>query len=120
MHFNANFKNFTEQLGLRGRQEHYDVYVEDLIIRQQEDGTNVVQFREDPTKTRKGGLTIKRRKTPQVMYSTNGGKTDPVWLFKLWLSKRPKGMKDTGSLYLSIIYRPKSTDVWYTKIQHVI
>lgn len=114
---NANFKNLTEQLGLRGRQEHYDAYVEDLVVRQQEDGTEVVEFRESPTKTRSGGLTIRRRTTPQVMFSTDGGKTDPVRLFKLWLSKRPEGMKDTGPLYLSIINRPKSPDVWYTKVR---
>ena len=41
---NVNFKNLTEQLGLRGRQEHYDAYVEDLVIRQQEDDTEVVEF----------------------------------------------------------------------------
>ena len=82
---NVNFKNLTEQLGLRGRQEHYDAYVEDLVIRQQEDGTEVVEFREGPTKTRSGGLSIRRRTTPQVMYSTDGGKNDPVRLFKLHL-----------------------------------
>ena len=38
-------------------------------------------------------------------------------LFKLWLSKRPEGMKNTGPLYLSIINRPKSADVWYTKVR---
>ena len=113
---NANFKNLTEQLGLQGRQEHCDAYVDDLIIRQQEDGTKVVEFREGPTKTRSGGLTIRRR-TPQVMYTTDGGKTDPVRFFKLWLSKRPEGIEDTGPLYLSIINRPKSTNVWYTKIR---
>ena len=112
---NVNFKNLTEQLGLRGRQEHYDVYAEDLVIRQQEDGTEVVEFREGPTKTRSGGLSIRRRTTPQVMYSTDGGKSDPVRLFKLWL--RPEGMKDTGPLYLSVINRPQSPDVWYTKIR---
>ena len=42
---NVNFKNLTEQLGFRGRQEHYDAYVEDVIIRQREDGTEVVEFR---------------------------------------------------------------------------
>ena len=114
---NVNFKNLTEQLGFRGRQEHYDAYVEDLVIRQQEDGSEVVEFHEGPTKTRSGGLSIRRRTTPQVMHSTDGGKNDPVRLFKLWLSKRPEGMKDTGPLYLSIINRPKSPDVWYTKIR---
>ena len=114
---NVNFKNLTEQLGFRGRQEHYDAYVEDVIIRQREDGTEVVEFREGPTKTRSGGLTIRRRTTPQAMFSTDGGKSDPVRLFKLWLSKRPEGMKNTGPLYLSIINRPKSADVWYTKVR---
>jgi len=87
------------------------------VIRQQEDGTEVVEFLEAPTKTRSGGLSIRRKTTPQVMYSTDGGKTDPVRLFKLWLSKRPEGMKDTGPVYLCVINRPQSTDVWYTKIR---
>ena len=51
------------------------------------------------------------------MYSTDGGKSDPVRLFKLWLSQRLEGMKDTGPLYLSVINRPQSPDVWYTKIR---
>ena len=112
---NVNFKNLTEQLGFRGRQEHYDAYVEDVIIRQPEDGTEVVEFREGPTKIRSAGLTIRRRETPQATFSTDGGKSDPVRLFKLWLSEGPEGMKNTGPLYLSIINRPKSADVWYTK-----
>ena len=114
---NVNFKNLTEQLGFRGRQEHYGKYVKDLVIREQEDGTEVVEFHEGPTKTRSGGLTIRQRTTPQVMHSTDGGKADPVRLFKLWLSKRPEGMKNTGPLYLSVINRPKSTEVWYSKIR---
>ena len=76
--------------------------MEDVIIRQREDGTEVVEFREGLTKTRSGGLTIRRRTTPQAMFSTDGGKGDPVRLFKLWLPKRPEGMKNTGPLYLSI------------------
>ena len=79
-----------------------DAYVEDFIIRQQEEGREVVQFQEGPTKTRSGGITILRRTTLQTMYSTNGGKTDQVHLFKLWLSKRPDGMKDNGPLCLSV------------------
>ena len=51
------------------------------------------------------------------MYSTDGGEQDPVRLFKLWLSKRPAGMEDKGPLYLGIIERPKSSDIWYTKIR---
>ena len=114
---NTNFKNLTEQLGLRGRQEHYDSYVEDFIIRQQQDAGEIVEFREGPTRTRSGGLRIRRRSTLQLMFSTDGGERDPVRLFKLWLSKRPEGMKDNGPLYLSIIHRPKSSEVWYTKVR---
>ena len=75
---------------------------------------------EVPTKTRSGGLTIRRRTTPQTMFSTDGRKSDPVRPFKLRLSKRPEGMKNTGPLYLSIfiiINRPKSADVWYTNVR---
>ena len=39
---NVNFKNLTQQLRFRGRQEHYDAYVKDVIIRQRKDGTEVV------------------------------------------------------------------------------
>ena len=114
---NVNFKNLAERLGFRGRQEPYDAHVEDVIIRQQQDGTKVVEFREGPTKKRSGGLTIRRRTTPQAIFSTDGGKSVPVRLFKFWLSKRPEGMKNTGPLYLSIINRRKSADVWYTKVR---
>ena len=114
---NINFKNLSEQLGFRGRQEHYDSYVEDFVVRPQQDGSEAVEFREGPTKTRSGGLRIRRRSTPQLMFSTDGSDKDPVRLFKLWLSKRPEGMKDNGPLYLSIINRPKSSEVWYTKVR---
>ena len=113
----VNFKNLTEQLGFRARQKHYGAYVEDLVISEQEDGTEVVEFCEGQTKTRSGGLTIRRRTTPQVMHSTDRGKADPVRLFKLWLLKRPEGMKNTGPLYLSVINRPKSKECWYSKIR---
>jgi hypothetical protein len=114
---NVNFKNLTEQRGLRGRQEHYDSYVEDFLIRRQEDRGELVDYRENPTKTRTGDLRIKRRSTPQMMFSTDGGERDPVRLFKLWLSKRPDGMKDNGPLYLTIINHPKSADVWYARVR---
>lgn len=48
---NTNFKNLTEQLGLRGRQEHHDAYVEDFVVRNHEDGSVSVEFEENPTKT---------------------------------------------------------------------
>ena len=113
----TNFKILTEQMGLRGRQDHYDAYVEDFTVISHQDGSESVEFDENPTKTRSGGLRIHRRKTPQVMYSTDGGERDPICLFKRWLSKRPKGMEDNGPLYLSIINRPKSSDICIAKFE---
>ena len=114
---NANFKCLSEQMGLRGRQDHYDAYVEDFILRKHDDGSESIVFNENPTKTRSGGLRVARRSTKQVMWSTDDGPRDPVRLFKLWLSKRPQPMRNQGPLYLTIIQRPKDIDVWYTKIR---
>ena len=72
-------------------------------------------FLEGPTKTWSNGLTIRWR-TPQVMFSMDGGKSDPAQLFKL-LSKQPERMKSTRPLYVSIINSLKSADVWYTKVR---
>ena len=59
---NTNFKNLTEQFDLRGSQEHYDSYVQDFIVRQKVDGTDVVEFPDDLTKTQSGGLRIRQLK----------------------------------------------------------
>ena len=81
---NANFKNLSEHLGFRGRQDHYDAYVQDFEVMwiQLEGGemAKCVRFNENPTKTRTGGLTVKHRKTPQEMWATDGGPKDPVIL----------------------------------------
>ena len=111
---NINYKNLSETMGFRGRQDHYDAYVEDFTISQMADGSKVVEFRENPTKTRQGGLRNATRRSPQQMWSTDGGERDPVKLFEEWLEHRPEALKKTGSLYLSIIPRPTS-HVWYMK-----
>ena len=51
---NVNFKNLSETMGFRGRQDHYDAYVEDFSIFQ--NGSKVVEFKGNSTKTRQGGL----------------------------------------------------------------
>ncbi|XP_028407312.1 uncharacterized protein KIAA1958-like [Dendronephthya gigantea] len=58
---NANFKCLSEQMGLRGRQDHYDAYVEDFTIRRHDDGSESIVFNENPTKTRSGGLRVAKR-----------------------------------------------------------
>ena len=110
----VNFKNLSETMGFRGRQDHYDAYVEDFSIFQMADGIKVVEFKENPTKTRQGGLRNPTRRSPQQMWSTDGGERDPVKLFEEWLAHRPDALKKSGPLYLSIIPRPIS-NTWYSK-----
>ena len=43
-------------MDFRGRQDHYDTYVEDFSIFQMADGSKVVEFEENPIKTRQGVL----------------------------------------------------------------
>ena len=45
--------------GLRGRQEHHDMMVEDFSIGKDDDGVEFNTFSEGPTKTRQGGLRVK-------------------------------------------------------------
>ena len=111
---NVNFKNLSETMGFRGRQDHYDAYVEDFSISQMADGIKVVEFKENPTKTRQGGLRNPTRRSPQQMWSTDGGERDPVKLFEEWLEHRPDALKKSGPLYLTIIPRPTS-NTWYSK-----
>ena len=99
---NVNFKNLTEIMGMRGRQDHYDAYVEDFSISCQADESKVVEFKENPTKTRQGRLRNPTRHSPQQMWSTDGGERDPVRLFEEWLSHRPEALKNPGPLYLTI------------------
>ena len=115
---NVNFKNLSEHFGFRGRQDHYDAYVQDFEVAwiqiQGRELAKCVRFNENPTKTRSGGLSAKHRKTPQEMWATDGGPRDPVQLFEEFLRRRPLEMRTSGPLYLAIIQRPK-TEVWYAK-----
>ena len=105
----------TMHFGLRGRQEHHDMMVEDFSIGKDDDGVEFITFSEGPTKTRQGGLRVKPRlaNTPK-MFAT-GEKRCPVVLFKQYPEKRPVGMKKTGPFYLAVIDKPHTSAVWYKK-----
>ena len=101
-------------MGFRWRQDHYDAYVEDFSIFQMSDGSKVVEFKENPTKTRQGGLRNPTGRSPQQMWSTDGVERDPVKFLEEWLEHRPDVLKKSGPLYLTIIPRPTS-NTWYSK-----
>lgn len=102
----------TQQMGLRGRQEHALADIDDFVFGKDENGVEYIQFNDlKPTKTRQGGLRMKRRSQLPKMFATNDSKC-PVSVFKAYLSHRPAKMKNSGPLYLAVIPKPK-TDVWY-------
>ena len=49
----------TQHFGLRGRQEHHSMAVEDFSVCSDDDGVEYVTFKENPTNTRQGGLNTK-------------------------------------------------------------
>lgn len=103
----------TQHFGLRGRQEHHSMEVEDFSFCVDDSGTEYVTFKENPTKTRQGGLNTKHRSVLPKMFAT-GGQRCPVELLKQYLSRRPQELRDKGPFYLAIIENPK-TNVWYKK-----
>ena len=95
---NVNFKNVTEHFGVRGRQEHYSMMVEDFNIITSPDGAvKYVTFKEGPTKTRQGGLWFAHRAVQPKMFST-GGERCSVMLFEAMLSRRPPEMRQWAIL----------------------
>ena len=112
---NVNFKNVTEHFGLRGRQEHYSMMVEDFnIITTPDSAVKDITFKEGPTKTRQGGLRITHRAVQPKMFATAGGERCPVMLFEEMLARRPPEMKGSGPFYLTTISKPKS-QVWFSR-----
>ena len=81
--------------GLRGRQEHHDMMVEDFSIEKDDDGVEFIPFSEGPTKTRQGGLRVKPRLATPKMFAT-GKKRCPVVLFKQYLEKTPSRNEENG------------------------
>ncbi len=89
----------TIHLGLRGCQEHTTMRVEDFVEKVSRDGVPFIEFQEDPTKTRGGGLKCKQRTTKTKMFAS-GGSRCPVKLFRLYLSKRDAEFEKKGRFYL--------------------
>ncbi|CAH3149708.1 unnamed protein product, partial [Porites lobata] len=103
----------TQHFGLRGCQEHHDMYVEDFAFSTDDNGIEFVTYEENPTKTCQGGLRKKRRVVQPKMFAT-GGQRCPVKLFKTFLERRPEEMRNSGPFYLALNERPK-TQVWYKR-----
>ena len=103
----------TQFFGLRGRQEHHAMKMEDFQLCKNDEGMEFVQFTEGPTKTRQDGLQNKKRDFQPRMFSV-GGERCPVALFKQFVERRPLNMRWSGSFYLSIKRNRRLNDnIWF-------
>ena len=83
--------------------------VDDFKICKDDDGVEYVEFQEGPTKTRQ----MKNRDFQPGMFAV-GGERCPVNLFKLYLSRRPVHLQNTGPFYLSIkTNRRPNDELWF-------
>lgn len=105
----------TQHFGLRGRQEHHKMRVEDFVQKADDNGNVYITFSEISSKTRQAGLRKKQRLVTPKMYRTGNPHRCPVMIFNLYLSKRPVELRYKGPFYLGIIYKPQ-TEIWYKKI----
>ena len=108
---NTIWWQFTQHFGLRGRQEHHNMKVEDFTLKTNNEGVEYLTYAEGITKTRQSGLHEKHRLVQPKMFAT-GTIRCPIHFYKLFLSKRPLSLRSNGPMYLSIIYNPTSS-VWY-------
>ena len=103
----------TQFFGLRGRQEHHGMKMEDFQLCKNDEGVEFVQFTEGPTKTRQGCLQSKNRDFQPRMFAI-GGEKCPVALFKQFVERRPLNMQWSGPFYLSVKRNRKLNDnVWF-------
>ena len=106
----------TQHFGLRGRQEHHDMKVDDFQLCKDDNGMKFVQFTEGQTKTRQGGLHTTHRDFQPQMFVV-GGERCPVAIFKQFVSRQPQKLKTTGPFYLFIKTNRRPDDnVWF-KVQ---
>ena len=82
----------TQHFGLRGCQEHRDMYVEDFPVSKDDNGVQYITYEENPTKNASGRPSQKRRVVQPEMFAT-GEPRCPVKLLKTFLSHKPEERK---------------------------
>ena len=106
---------YTQHFGLRGCQEHTTIRVANFVVLRDINGRKYIEFSEDPSKTRQGGLHPNERASNPKMFAV-GRERCPVRLFKIYSSKPPDDLKNSGRFYLTPKQNFFQTDkIWYTK-----
>ena len=97
--------------GMRGREEHHSLKIEQFCLEIDENGRRYISYTEGLIKTRNKGLNFKPRLISHKMYE-NKRERCPVAFFLLFRSKRPVELRNMGPFYLSVI-NVLLTDIWY-------
>ena len=97
--------------GMRGREEHHSLKMEQFRLEIDENGRRYISYTEGLSKTRNKGLNFKPRLISPKMYE-NKTERCPLAFFLLFKYKRPVELRNMGPFYLTVIDAPL-TDVWY-------
>ena len=97
--------------GMRGREEHHSLKMEQFRLEIDENGRRYISYTEGLSKTRNKGLNFKPRLISPKMYE-NKTERCPLAFFLLFKYKRPVELRNMGPFYLTVIDTPL-TDVWY-------
>ena len=108
MHTNS-LVEYCLHFGMRGREEHHSVEIEQFHLESDENGRCYISYTEGLSKTRNKGLNFKPRLMSPKMYEN---KTERYPFFLLFKSKCPVELQNMGPFYLTVIDAPL-TDVWY-------
>lgn len=108
----------VQHFGQRGQQEHSTMTMENFVRKTDEStGAVYIEFLENPTKTRQGGLRPKQRVTNPKMFEFPSDRARcPVTLFEKYVSKRPAALKNTGRFYLSPRADFRDSGQWYKQV----
>ena len=92
----------NQQFGVRGRQEHHEMRLEDLRIMKGDGGLKFIEFAGGPTKIRPGGLNEKPKQFQPKMFQLGS--------LGQYIHHRPLNLRTTGPFCLSIKYNRRPGD----------
>ena len=104
----------TQHFGMRGRQEHHTIKIDDFEINIDDTGVEYFTFAEKRTKTRNTGPKPSVRQSIPKMFAT-GGEKCIVQIFKTYVSRRPEALRDSGPFYLQPLSNPRGI-TWFKRV----
>ncbi|VDI22743.1 Hypothetical predicted protein [Mytilus galloprovincialis] len=106
---------FTKCFGLRGRNEHRQLQLEDILMKKDPlDNRQYLEFSDRLTKTRDGTKGKENRKVKPRLYENKSDRC-PLRLFKAYLIRRPENVMEPESpFYLTCIPMERvESMIWY-------